>query len=64
MVFSKRLREPVMNGDHLQRACWQRLRLKVGGRYRLSPGAIHVTCIPEIGFGGVTPELTRRSGFV
>ena len=42
---------------------WRSARVKVGGRYRLGPGAIHVTSIREIGFEGVTPELARRSGF-
>ena len=42
---------------------WQSPRVKVGGRYRLGPGAVHVIAIREIGWEGVTPELARRSGF-
>lgn len=42
---------------------WQRPRVKVGGRYPLGPGAIHVTAIREISLQDVTPDLARRSGF-
>jgi len=42
---------------------WQGPRVKVGGRYPLSPGHIIVTKIFEISVADVTPELARRSGF-
>ena len=64
MMFTKRLRDPVMRG---QVTCsvriWQRPHVKVGGRYPLGAGAIEVTSIREIGFEDITPELARRSGF-
>lgn len=64
MMFAKRLREPVMRG---QITCsvriWQRPHVKVGGRYPLGPGWVHVTSIREIGFGDITPDLAQRSGF-
>ncbi len=64
MVFSKRLREPIMRGEiTCSVRIWQSPRVKVGGRYPLGPGAVHVTGIREIGLGGVTPELARESGF-
>jgi hypothetical protein len=64
MIFTKRLREPVMRGEiTCSVRIWQRPKVKVGGRYALGPGAIEVTSIREIGFEGVTPELARRSGF-
>ncbi len=64
MVFSKALREPVMRGEiTCSVRIWQRARVKVGGRYPLGPGAIHVTAIREIDFADITPELARRSGF-
>lgn len=64
MMFAKRLREPVMRGDvTCSVRIWQSPRVKVGGRYRLGPGAIHVTAIREIGFPDITPDLARRSGF-
>ena len=42
---------------------WQGPRVKVGGRYPLGPGAIHVTSVREIAMDDITPELARRSGF-
>jgi hypothetical protein len=64
MVFTKKLRERIMRGEI---ACsvriWQSPRVKVGGRYPLGPGAVHVTAIREIGLAGITPQLARDSGF-
>jgi hypothetical protein len=65
MMFTKRLREPIMRGEvTCSVRIWQRPRVKVGGRYRLGAGAIHVTAIREIGLSNITPELARRSGFL
>ena len=64
MVFAKRLREPVMRGEiTCSVRIWRSPRVKVGGRYPLGPGAIHVTALREIGFEHITPVLARRSGF-
>jgi hypothetical protein len=64
MMFTKRLREPVMRGEvTCSVRIWQKAHVKVGGRYALGPGAIHVTAIREIGFADITPDLARRSGF-
>ncbi|HYE46884.1 MAG TPA: hypothetical protein VEA44_14060 [Caulobacter sp.] len=64
MMFARRLREPVMRGEiTCSVRIWQSPRVKVGGRYALGPGAIHVTAIREIGLTDITPELARRSGF-
>ena len=64
MMFAKQLREPVMRGEiTCSVRIWQSPRVKVGGRYRLGPGQIHVTSVREIGLAGITPELARRSGF-
>jgi hypothetical protein len=64
MVFTKRLREPVMAGEiTCSVRIWQKPHVKVGGRYALGPGAIHVTSIREIGLEEITPMLARRSGF-
>ena len=64
MVFAKRLREGVING---QITCsvriWQSPHVKAGGRYRLGAGAVEVTSIPQISLGDITPALARRSGF-
>jgi hypothetical protein len=65
MMFTKRLREPIMRGEvTCSVRIWRSRRVKVGGRYPLGPGAIHVTAIREIGLANITPELARRSGFL
>ena len=64
MVFTKRLREPIMRGEiTCSVRIWQRPHVKVGGRYRLGPGAVEVTGIRQIGIQDISPELARRSGF-
>ncbi len=64
MVFAKQLRDGVMRGDiTCSVRIWQRPHVKVGGRYPLGPGAIHVSSIREIGLQDITPELARRGGF-
>ena len=64
MMFTKRLREPVMRGEiTCSVRIWQSPHVKVGGRYPLGDGAIEVTSIREIGFADITPELARSSGF-
>jgi hypothetical protein len=63
-MFTKRLRGPVMLGEvTCSVRIWQKPRVKVGGRYPLGPGAIHVTSVREIVLEDITPELARRSGF-
>jgi hypothetical protein len=65
MVFTKRLREPVMQGEiTCSVRIWQRPHVKVGGQYALGAGAIHVTSIRQIGLSDITPDLARRSGFL
>ena len=65
MMFAKQLREAVMRGEiTCSVRIWQSRRVKVGGRYPLGPGAIHITSIREISFEDITPELARRSGFL
>jgi hypothetical protein len=65
MMFTRRLREPIARGEiTCSVRIWQSPRVKVGGRYPLGEGAVHVTAIREIGLGGVTPDLARRSGFL
>ena len=64
MIFTKRLREPVMRGEiTCSVRIWQSPRVKVGGRYALGPGAIRVTALKEIALSDITPDLARRSGF-
>ena len=64
MMFTKRLREPVMRGEiTCSVRIWQRAHVKAGGNYPLAPGHIHVTSIREITLSHITPELARESGF-
>jgi hypothetical protein len=42
---------------------WQRPHVKVGNRYRLGPGYVHVSSIGQISLSDITPALARRSGF-
>ena len=64
MMFTKRLREPVMRGEvTCSVRIWRNPRVKAGGRYPLGPGFIEVTSIHRIDLADVTPALARRSGF-
>jgi len=64
MMFSKRLREPVMRGEiTCSVRIWQGPRVKVGGRYRLGAGAVEVTSLRQIELADITPSLARDSGF-
>ncbi len=64
MIFTRRLREPVMRGEvTCSVRIWQKPKVKAGGRYALGPGHIVVSSIREIALGDVTPDLARRSGF-
>lgn len=64
MMFTKRLREPVMRGEiTCSVRIWQTPRVKVGGRYPLGPGWVHVTSIRQIDLIEITDDLARRGGF-
>jgi len=64
MIFTKRLREPIMWGEiTCSVRIWQSPRVKVDGRYAQGSGAIRVTALKEISLNDITPDLARRSGF-
>lgn len=64
MVFTKRLREGVRRGRiRCSVRIWQRLHVKVGGRYPMEEGHIVVDSIAELEMSDVTDELARESGF-
>jgi hypothetical protein len=64
MMFAKRLRAGVMNGEITASVrIWQRPHVKVGGRYPLGGGHIEVTSIREISFADITPQVARETGF-
>ncbi len=63
MQFSPDLREGVLDGSiTLTYRLWTRPQVKVGGRYRLGPGAIEVDDMELVPFDSVTPAEVRRCG--
>ena len=64
MVFTKRLRDPVKNGEITTSIrIWKRPHVKVGNRYMLDEGHVVVDRLSEIDFDDITPTLARKSGF-
>jgi hypothetical protein len=64
MVFTKRLREGVRRGRiRCSIRIWQRLHVKVGGRYPMDAGHIVVDSIAPIELEDITDDLARESGF-
>lgn len=65
MVFTKRLREGVRRGRiRCSIRIWQRLHVKVGGRYRMDEGHIVIDSIETLsGKSDITDALARESGF-
>lgn len=64
MQFMKALRDRIRAGEITSTVrLWQSPRVRVGGRYALSPGVIEVTKLRELSLPDVTPELARRTGF-
>jgi len=65
MVFTKRLRDRVRNGEITYSIrFWTRPHVKVGARYSMGDGAIEVDSMERIGLPDITPELARESGFL
>ena len=65
MTFTKRLHEGILAGDiTCSVRIWQRLHVRVGGRYPFAGGGeIVVTGVRQIALADITPDLARRSGF-
>ncbi|XOV83058.1 MAG: ASCH domain-containing protein [bacterium] len=64
MQFTKRLREPIRNGEITQSVrIWKSPRVKAGNAYRLAPGWIVVESIYQIEFADITARLARETGF-
>jgi hypothetical protein len=64
MVFTKRLREGIRRGRiKCSVRIWERLQVKVGGRYQMDDGHILVDSIERIDLADITPDLARESGF-
>jgi hypothetical protein len=65
MMFTKRLRDGVRRGEiTCSVRIWQRLHVKVGGRYKMEEGEIEVDSIEPIGLPDITPQLAHASGFL
>ena len=65
MVFTKRLRDGVMNGSiTCSVRVWKRLHVKVGGRYQMGEGEIEVDSIEQIAIQEITHQLAIESGFL
>jgi hypothetical protein len=64
MVFTKRLREGVRRGRiRCSVRIWQRLHVKVGGRYPMEEGHIVIDSIETMERADITDGLARESGF-
>jgi hypothetical protein len=64
MVFTKRLREGIRRGRiRCTVRIWERLRVKIGGRYPMDEGHVVVDSIAEIEESDITDDLARESGF-
>ena len=65
MIFAKRLRDGVRQGDiTCSIRIWQRPHVTPGKRYQMEEGWIEVDSILPITFADITPELARESGFM
>lgn len=63
MQFSPDLRDAVLDGTiTLTYRLWTRPKVKVGGRYRVGPGAIKVDDMELVPFGTVTASEVRQCG--
>lgn len=64
MLFQRRFHERIASGEiRCTVRIWQRIHVKVGGRYALGAGAIVVDEIAETCVADLTPALARRCGF-
>ncbi len=64
MQFTQRLHEGIRSGDiTISVRIWKSPRVRVGNRYKLGAGMIHVDALREIELDDITPQLARRSGF-
>ena len=64
MVFTKKLRDPIMRGEvTCSVRIWQKPHVKPGGRYAMDDGHIVVDSIERIRMKDITYDLARESGF-
>jgi hypothetical protein len=61
--FSQDLRNAVIAGDiTVSIRLWQRLQVKVGGRYPVGPALIEIDSIELVPFSSIGGDDVRRSG--
>jgi hypothetical protein len=64
VTFAKELRERIRRGRiRCTVRIWQRLHVKVGGRYAMDDGSVVVDSIESITRKKITRDLARESGF-
>ena len=64
MQFTKRLREPIRDGEITKTVrIWKSPRVKVGNAYALPPGRAIVESIQEIELANINQTLARETGF-
>ncbi len=64
MLFTKRLHEPIQNGEvTCSIRIWKRPRVKLGNSYVLGNGRVIVDKLYQIELDDITPSLARKSGF-
>ena len=64
MLFTKRLHEPIRNGEvTCSIRIWKRPRVTPGKSYTLGTGRVVVDKLFHIELEDITPSLARKSGF-
>jgi hypothetical protein len=64
VVFTRHLREGIRRGRiRCTIRIWQRLRVKVGGRYAMDQGHVVVDSITPMEIDDLTDDLAHESGF-
>jgi hypothetical protein len=64
MVFTRKLRDGIRRGRiRCTVRIWQRLHVKVGGRYAMDDGSVVIDSIELITKKAITHDLARASGF-
>ena len=64
MVFLKKLREPIRQGEITSTVrIWKTARVRVGGRYPMEQGHVVVDSIMPIRLQDITGDMAREAGF-
>lgn len=65
MIFTKRLRDRVRNGEiTVTIRIWMRPKVQVGKRYRMEEGEIEIDSMQQIAIQDITHQLAVESGFL